>query len=186
MSVRAVLATSAVGLACLIVAGLIVRPWPALAPVLFVADSMWQVTGSDVISGLVFFGWPVAFAILYYWCVLPSVQGTAVVQLRSVILALVALGLSAAWFASWWKYGVKYQGQGFVIGMAVLNCVVLGMLGGLLIFVRRTKSWRASMLFHLALFTWITLVAFSLARRDALIRFGRGRATRIRSEASPP
>jgi hypothetical protein len=99
---------------------------------------------------------PVFFCL---WC-WPVLRGRTTLPIRSVVLLILAVVLSAASLVFGARYGVEYQSVGYVIGVAVINIVCWALLGVLAFLARRSPSFGHNLGFHAALFAWLAWCAF--------------------------
>ena len=93
------------------------------------------------------------------WC-WPVLRGRTTLPLRSLVLLIVAVILSAASLIFGARYGVEYQSVGYVVGVAVVNIACWALLGVLALLARRRPSFGHNLGFHAALFAWLAWCAF--------------------------
>lgn len=114
-----------------------------------------------VIVPVLFLGWwglaipPVLFWVWTYrlW------RGDGGIPARSLIgLALLTL-LTPVWFGANWSYGLTFQGHSFLLTSLVLNVLMASLTWRLFWQARRATSTRPSVVFHVALFGWLSLCA---------------------------
>lgn len=79
---------------------------------------------------------------------------------RSWVLLTILTVLSIAYFVSSWANGIEYQGRTYTIVICVANFLWLAALWAILYRSARLSSFRASLLFHSALFAWLAWYAF--------------------------
>jgi hypothetical protein len=103
----------------------------------------------------------VAFPAVVFWAWSPQLfTGEASVPRRSSVLLSVLTVLTPAYFGAFWEDGVKYDGLGYVVAVALLNAAILVCLW---IWLRRAKShpsFATSLTFHALLFGWLAWCAF--------------------------
>jgi hypothetical protein len=99
---------------------------------------------------------PVFFGL---WC-WPVLRGRTTLAIRSVVLLILAVVLSASSLIFGARYGVEYQSVGYVIGVAAINIGCWVLLGVLALLARRRPSFVHNLGFHAALFAWLAWCAF--------------------------
>jgi len=151
------LATVIVGLSLLIPAciGLLITgapttlgPFPGMTviPALFLSS---RVVGVAVPSVLFFIWNPGLF------------RGESKIPKRSHWLLAVATVLSVIWFVMGWKYGLQYQGAGYVYKVCVANVAWVAFLGGVFARYREGEtSFKLNLALHWLLFAWLAWYAF--------------------------
>jgi hypothetical protein len=93
------------------------------------------------------------------WC-WPIFRGHTILPIRSIVLLIFAVTLSAAWLLYGYRYGVEYQSTGYVAGVATINLACWALLGVLAVVARRRPSFFHNLGFHAALFAWLAWYAF--------------------------
>ena len=111
-------------------------------------------TGATIVAVAVV---PTLFCI---WYVPLLLQGSPSTPLRSVILLLSAIALSAMWLVFGYTYGIQYQGWAYVTTVSTTSIGCWGTVGALAYCARRHPTLRRSLLFHGALFVWLAWYAF--------------------------
>lgn len=90
----------------------------------------------------------------------PLFSGQVRIPLRSKVLALVLVGLSAVFLAASWSHGVRYQGMPHTLAIYAFNA---GLWFGLLLLERWNAKWFSfgtNLGFHWLLFAWLAWIAF--------------------------
>lgn len=95
----------------------------------------------------------------WLWC-RPRRPAVSPYPLRTAILALVAVVLSAAYFAVGWRYGVRYQGLDRLATYLVLSALTLTILTAGWLRYRIAGAWWPSLVLTWGLFAWICVGAF--------------------------
>lgn len=116
--------------------------------------------GDAVPRGAAFgIGFAVVPLLFCLWC-WPALRGSTRLPIRSVILLLIAIALSALWLAGGYHYGVQYQSVGYVVGVAMINSICWVVLIALALLAHRHPSFGHNLGFHFALFAWLAWFAF--------------------------
>jgi hypothetical protein len=98
---------------------------------------------------------------LLFWIWSPQLfAGESLVPKRSAALLGILTIATPAYFAAGFRYGIKYDGQLYVVGVAVLNVAALLILWIGLRRARSQPSFGASLAFHGLLFAWLAWCAF--------------------------
>jgi hypothetical protein len=88
------------------------------------------------------------------------VTGTSLIPRRTIIgLAVLSL-LAVAHFVLGWNFGLRYQGQSYVVGVACANVAAIAACWFLVIYARRRSSFEATLLAHASVALWLTWIAF--------------------------
>ena len=93
------------------------------------------------------------------WC-WPVLRGSTTLPIRSVVLLIVTVVLSAASLIFGARYGVEYQSVRYVIAVTAINVGCWVLLGVLALLARRHPSFVHNFGFHTALFAWLAWCAF--------------------------
>ena len=103
----------------------------------------------------------VALPPLLFWLWSPQLfKGALAVPRRSAVLLGVLTALTPLHFFVGWEYGVRYDGRGYVNGVALLNAAMLVLLWIRLVKARSQPSFNANLVFHGLLFGWLGWCAF--------------------------
>jgi len=136
--------------------------WPG-TPRIYAPLNLLVVIPAFLSSGLFSNSYLLAVAVVpvffWLWC-LPVLHGRTTLPIRSVVLLILAVVLSAASLIFGARYGVRYQGVGYVMGVAVINIGCWVLLGVLAFLARRRPSFCRNFGFHAALFAWLAWCAF--------------------------
>jgi len=79
----------------------------------------------------------------------------------SLIPSLVLIGLATLYFLHGAQFGVKYQGQPYVVGCALVGVVSISLLVTTWLAARHYASYAASVLHFLVLTVWMNSFAFA-------------------------
>jgi hypothetical protein len=99
-------------------------------------------------------------SIIYLMWSFPLAKGQKKIPIRSIILSVVLILLSAAYFYSGMKYGFEYQEEAYVKGVCTLNGIFWALLLVIYIINKRRPLFVTNLLFHATLFVWLSWVAF--------------------------
>jgi hypothetical protein len=106
-----------------------------------------------------FFAIPIVpvFFCAWSWGVL---RGRVKLPVRSLVLLVLAVLLSAAHIGFGYKYGVKYQSPEYTAAVAIISLIFWVVLGALAILASRRPTFRHNLVFHTVLFSWLAWYAF--------------------------
>lgn len=93
------------------------------------------------------------------WC-LPVLRGQPNVPVRSVVLVVGAVMLSALNLAFGFDYASHYHGLTYTIGATLVSITCWIVLGIVLLLAKRCPSSGHSLAFHVAMFAWLAWYAF--------------------------
>jgi hypothetical protein len=99
---------------------------------------------------------PLLFCI---WC-WPALHGRVELPIRSIVLLIVTLLLSAVWLVLGYRYGIEYQGTAYVAGVTAIS---IGFWAALIVFAfiaRRRPNTRHNLGFHITMFGWFAWYVF--------------------------
>jgi hypothetical protein len=97
------------------------------------------------------------FFYLWSW---PVWRGVATLPIRSIVLLVLCIVLSAANFAFGFRFASEYHGAGYVVGVLVVNLCCWPLLGALAVRARWRPGFGRNLAFHAALFAWLAWGAF--------------------------
>jgi len=142
--------------------------WFAASFIIAPFDAWWYALPADARSPLLYTTvgtvaeavYPAVVAIIFwFWC-RPLRKAGSRYPGRTVALAAIAVFLSAAYYATWWRYGLRYQGVGLMITYLIASAATLGVLVFVWHRYRPTGAWWPSLVLHWILFAWICVAAF--------------------------
>jgi hypothetical protein len=90
----------------------------------------------------------------------PLFRGSAIPSRRTLVATTIVGMMSAVYFYSSWRYGVKYQGYGYTLTMTLFSSFFAAAVGSVFALSRRTHSLAWSLAANLLLFVWVSTFAF--------------------------
>jgi hypothetical protein len=87
-------------------------------------------------------------------------SGGSKAPMRTVILLAICTVLTLYWFAADWSFAFRYHSGGYVHGVLVVNAVWLIILWVIWIRGLPSSSFYGNLLWHWALFAWLSWYAF--------------------------
>lgn len=115
--------------------------------------SIWTAFYSEYLGGIV----PSIGFLATTW---PTVRGRGSLSSLSVSAYLVAILLVIVWFVGGWGYGVKYQGQGYVLLFSTLNILATACMLRLIWLLKRNPQVGKKMLLMCFTWFWVAWIAF--------------------------
>lgn len=114
---------------------------------------------------LVLLGLPISLVILAFvgwylwWC--PSLySGLPRFPMRSIVLFVTLVVLSAAAFVGGWDYGVKYQGFNYTLTCLLISLLLAAACGVAVWLARKAPSFSRSLAAQFLIFAWLVSYAF--------------------------
>ena len=128
----------------------ILAPMPLLTSIPAFALWRWNYMAAVLIPPLLFLFWNPGL-----------LKGATRIPKRSYVLLIAASGLSVPWFLATWSFAVGYHGARYTQYVCAINSAWLVALWAFLLSVwRRGQSFKANLIFHWVLFTWLSWYAF--------------------------
>jgi len=87
-------------------------------------------------------------------------RGHSTVPVRTIIVVVVLVSLTALWFVDSWEYGVKFQGARYTVRMLLINLAWLAVIWSAVVSAWRRPSFTTNLLLHWLLFAWLGSCAF--------------------------
>jgi hypothetical protein len=97
--------------------------------------------------------------VFWLWC-LPVLRGCPTVPRRSYVLLLCMMAMAVSALIYGFRFGVQYQGLGYVIGVVVISIAWWSSLIVFALVALRFPSNNRNIVFHAMLFTWLAWYAF--------------------------
>jgi hypothetical protein len=159
--------TIAVGLVLLVVGwfGSFSSGGPTLTcpmPTITILPAFFLISPRSPASHVPFSYWFASFVpVIVFFAWNPGLfKGNVRIPKRSWVLLVTLTVLSVVYFAASWRYGNHYQGPVYTAVICAVNVLWIVSLWAIWYRSWRVSSFRANLLFHATLFTWLAWYAF--------------------------